>query len=351
MDVRSLLKERKIKTLAIVLASIAVIYIAVISAFPESSSIRQLCSSLYDFYLSLSIRISLVALKLFGHFSLFTSHVSDVGQTFWIFFSPAIRYKKLALAILIFIWITKASVKRKSAFTLIVLFVHFAAVSLYNITGLSCNPYSDPELVFSVPDTVAYFALFTCLVAWFKLNSQSIYDHMLKIKYDIIGFKSKIVALTVILYCYIIINQFVFAYFSFSGWVKFLFVSVQKILGLMGYDAAVDSTYLVGENGTIYMAKFCLGIKTMFLFASVVYLTGRKNITRWLYIIGGLVVINIINIFRFVLLFIHVQRNGDYTLAIDLHLLYNIILYSIVFLLWVFWFEKYSDIIPEKQQS
>jgi exosortase/archaeosortase family protein len=349
MDVKSLLRGRKIKTIAIILASVAVIYIAIRLVFPESYTIRQLCSSLYEQYLYLSLRFSLLILKLFGYFSLFTSHVSDVGQSFWIFFAPAVRYKKLALAIVVFIWVTKASFRRKSVFTLIVLSVHFASVSLYNITGLSCNPYSDPDLVFSVPDTIACFALFTCLVAWFKLNSQSIYDHLLRIKYDIIGFKSKIVALTVILYCYIIINQFVFAYFSFSGWVKFLFVSVQKILALMGYDASVDSTYLIGENGTIYMAKFCLGIKTMYLFASVVYLTGRRNITRWLYILGGLVVINIINIFRFVLLFIHVQRNGDYTLSMDLHMLYNIILYSIVFLLWVFWFEKYSDIIPEKQ--
>jgi len=348
MNTGSLIKNKRKIIIVASLAIIATLIFATKLLLPYSFSSTSVYCLLSEQYLNLSLKLSLSVMNWLGYFSLFPDHVSDVGQTFWIFFAPGIRYKKMVLAIILSIWITKASPKRKSLFTIIVLVIHFLAVSLYNITGLSSNPLSDPELVFSVPDTIAAFSLFTCFVVWFRLNRLSIYDQLMGLKIDITGLRTKITALIVITYIYIIINQFVFAYFTFTGWVNFLFIPAQKLLSVMGYNATVDSTYLIGDNGTIYMAKFCLGIKTMYLFASVVYLTGRRNFRRWLYIIGGLLVINFINILRFVLLFIHIQRNGDYALSIDLHLLYNIILYSIIFLLWVFWFEKYSDLIPEK---
>jgi exosortase/archaeosortase family protein len=348
MDVKKLLKSKKAAAITATLATASVLYLVLRLIIPDYHPISLLMSYISDYYLNISLKLSLTLIKWFGYFSLFPDHISDIGQTFLIFFTPSVRYKKMVLIVLTFIWLTKAPTKRKTSFSLLVLLVHFTAVTFYNCVGLSCTQLSDPELVFSVPDTAASFTLFTCLVFWFKINSQSINNVLLKLKIDINGLKSKIIALTVIIYIYIIINQFVFAYFSFSGWVNFLFIPAQKILSVFGYDAIVNSTYLIGNNGTIYMAKFCLGIKTMYLFASIVYLTGRKNITRWLYIFAGLVFINFFNILRFVFLFIHIQKHGDYTLAMDLHDLYNLILYSIVFILWVFWFEKYSDIIPEK---
>jgi hypothetical protein len=47
-----------------------------------------------------------------------------------------------------------------------------------------------------------------------------------------------------------------------------------------------------------------------------------------------------------VLLFIHIQKNGNYELAMDVHDMYNYIIYIIVFGLWVIWFERFSDIKP-----
>ncbi|HNW57823.1 MAG TPA: hypothetical protein PKM69_08620 [Bacteroidales bacterium] len=351
MDLSKFLKDRRLIAWISFLAVIAVFYTVIWRLSPDSNPIRQLFHSFSEFYLAVSLKLSLAIIKLSGFISLFPDHVSDTGNAFRIFFNPELRYKKLLLAVLLLIWITNAAPRKKLFFSCVVLAVHFLAVTFYNMVGLSCNPFSDPELVFSVPDTLAVFLLFTCAIIWFRLHPVSIYKSLSGFNIDLSGLKTKITPLIVIIYIYIILNQFLFEYFTFSGWVSFLFVPAQKILSLFGFNSVVDSTYLIGDNGIIYMAKFCLGIKTMYLFSAIVYLTGRKNIKRWIYIIAGVAIINVINILRFVLLFIHVQKYGDYNLNIDLHLLYNLVLYSIVFLLWIYWFEKYSDILPEKKKS
>ncbi|MFN8239983.1 MAG: hypothetical protein U0X39_04430 [Bacteroidales bacterium] len=45
------------------------------------------------------------------------------------------------------------------------------------------------------------------------------------------------------------------------------------------------------------------------------------------------------NILRFVFLFIHIQKHGDYKLAISVHDMYNYITYTFVFILWIIWIE------------
>jgi len=146
----------------------------------------------------------------------------------------------------------------------------------------------------------------------------------------------------IIIYIYIISSAFLFEFFDYTLWIHFLFTSAQKILGLVGYIAIVEPFHLVGANGLIYMSKGCLGFQTMLLFTIIVFLTGKNNSYRWIYIIGGLLFLNLVNIMRFVLLFIHIQKHGDYMLAMDVHDMYNYITYLIVFILWVIWFEKFA---------
>ncbi len=83
--------------------------------------------------------------------------------------------------------------------------------------------------------------------------------------------------LLIFIYICIIIKYFVFEFFDFHIWINFLFTSSQKILALSGYEAFVEPNLLIGENGSIYMSRDCLGFQTMFLFAIVVFLTGNKK--------------------------------------------------------------------------
>jgi len=90
------------------------------------------------------------------------------------------------------------------------------------------------------------------------------------------------------------------------------------------------------------MLKSCLGLNTMLLFASLVFITGENSLKSWIYILSGLVILNITNIMRLVLLFMHIQKHGTYVGLVDYHDLYDYVIYGIVFILWVIWFEKFS---------
>jgi exosortase/archaeosortase family protein len=151
-------------------------------------------------------------------------------------------------------------------------------------------------------------------------------------------------------YIFIIVYYFLYEIFDYHLWISFLFTASQRILGLFGYTATVEPFYLIGDNGSIFMLKSCIGYQTMLLFAIIVILTGNtNNKIRWIYIISGFLFLNFVNIMRFILLFIHIQKHGDYMLAMDVHDMYNYIIYAIVFLLWIIWFEKFSDYPPLKK--
>jgi exosortase/archaeosortase family protein len=79
----------------------------------------------------------------------------------------------------------------------------------------------------------------------------------------------------------------------------------------------------------------------MFVFASFVYLTGDKIKAKWKFIIGGLIFLHVVNIIRLTALFMYVQNNSDLQMAMDHHQIYNIVFYSIIFVLWIIWIEKF----------
>ena len=87
------------------------------------------------------------------------------------------------------------------------------------------------------------------------------------------------------------------------------------------------------------MLKRCLGLNTMLLFVSLVFVMSENGWARWIYIVSGLIILNIANILRLVLLFLHIQKHGTYAGVVDYHNLYDFIIYGIVFVLWVIWFE------------
>lgn len=310
-----------------------------------SEPIISLFNGILNYYLTASVISATFLLHLFGNFSVFHDHLLELTiQPTMAMYVPEVRYKTVAFAILLIIWLTKSPILKRILFSGILLLVHFTAVTLYNAFGLSLTPLSDYNLVYSVPDTIAFLTLFTCLVIWYYNNRESIRNSITKNRFAPKSIDKRTITLIIIIYSFIVLNGFVFSYFSFSPWIHFLFSSAHKLLEWFGVDSVVYKAYLIGDNGSIYMAKHCLGFNTMLLFVSGVYLTGKNNRERWIFIASGLIILNLANILRFVFLFIHLQKYGDYTLSMDLHDVYNYILYSIVFMLWIFWFEKYSDL-------
>ncbi len=269
----------------------------------------------------------------------------------WIPYTPEVRYKKVLFLFLLIIWLVKSPLRKKLFCSFIMIMGHLFSVILYNSYGIELSPATDPRPVLALPETIALLLLFALANIWYLNNKQNVLKALSKLKINAQSFGPKIQPLFFIIYFYILLENYVFDFFQFYPWINIIFSITQKILALAGYPSTVDAVYLIGEYGTIYMAKYCLGFKTMYLFAAMVYLTGDKTKTKLLYILAGLFFINFVNILRFVFLFIHIQKNGDYALAMDLHDLYNIVIYSTVFILWVIWFERFSDISIGKKKK
>ncbi len=258
-------------------------------------------------------------------------------------FLPELRLKYWMILLLSLVWLTRTSLKDKVRITLLLIFVHFLVNSIYLVvgakwTGMETHNYSIP----TIPLTLGYLSLITIFFVWFRNHKLFWFSKLSKLSINT-GFLENDFRLLAFIYAIILLKYFVFEFFDFHIWINFLFTTSQKILAISGFESYVEPNILGGSNGSIYMSRDCLGFQTMLLFAVVVYLTGGKNRSRWIYIISGLLFLNFVNIMRFVLIFIHIQKHGGYFLAIEIHDMYNYIIYFLVFILWVIWFEKFGD--------
>jgi len=267
-------------------------------------------------------------------------------------FIPETLFKKWGIALMIIFWITKAPITRKLFFSFSLMIVSFILVTVYIATGsfLASRGIGIHSLRV-IMLLLGILCMATILLIWYLKNKENILKSLAKRKVNTQWIEKKMPVIIITTYIYILLSVFILPYFKFQPWIKFIFISAQKILSLFGYEATVNGTYLIGYNGSIVMSKGCLGFRTMLVFASIVYVTGEDNKSRWIYIIAGLIFLNIVNIVRFVLLFIYIQKHGGYNLVMDLHDMYDYIIYIIVFILWVIWFEKFSDIRKLKKDQ
>lgn len=266
-------------------------------------------------------------------------------------FLPELRYKKWMFLFLFLIWITKAPAWGKLKYSLILLFAHFIVISATIAFGANLCIQENPNYsLLAIPLTVAFIVLVSIFFVWYKKNKENLLSRLSKIKIESSYLKNNKKVFTVI-YLYILLTSFIIEYFDFKLWVRFILSSASKILALFDYHAIVEPFRLAGIYGNIYLVKGCLGFQTMFLFAILVFLTGRNNALRWYYIAVGLIFLNFLNILRFVVLFMHIESNkGMYLLGIELHDFYNYVIYAVVFLLWILWFEKFAHYNKSHEQ-
>lgn len=343
--------SKKFIFFAATLLFLALLYLFLRSFFFESDPLIPALQSLSNSYLLLSEGLSNLFLRFSGSHVSISNHILTLNGAILQGFSPELRFRKIAFVTLLIIWVTKAPLLKKSLFSTALLLIHIICNSFYIAIGAHALSMScDNQHILAFPNSIALLTIFTVLVFWYLRYKSIILQSLSKYRINLKFLETKDTPLIIIIYLYIIICIFLLEYFDFLPWISFLFGSAQKILALFGHEAIVDTFYLIGSNGTIYMAKYCLGFRTMFLFASLVYLTGKSKRSQWIYIVAGLILLNFVNIIRFVFLFIHVQKNGGYALTVDLHDLYNYITYSIIFILWIIWFEKFSD-INRKQKA
>jgi len=346
MGIFTVIKSKKTRNAIIIIISFALLYALLRLFLFDHDPVIPIVASLFDKYLFFAEQIANVILFAVGSTVHFDNHTIIMdGVLLTNVYTPEIRYKKIAFFLLLIIWFTKANLRSKTLFSIITILTHFLAILSYNTVGayLSGSEYYDP-VPLAIPNTLILLSFIFISHIWYFQNKKPILEAISKTKFDSNSIEKKANSAFVCIYLYLIIGSFLLLYFTYEPWINLIFTISQKILTLFGYDAFVEPFLLVGNNGSIYMAKYCLGFKIMYLFAAIIYMTGRHDFTRWIYIFAGLIFLNFVNILRFVFLFIHIQKNSGYVFAIDLHDLYNYIIYSMVFILWVIWFECFSDI-------
>lgn len=264
-------------------------------------------------------------------------------------FQPFIRFEKLTLILILFICIVKSPIVQKMIFSVLLFLTHLFFNSVYIAQGaLFTVNNGHAEFFSALSITIWLMTTFTIIFFWYRKNKEMILERLSSYKINVRLIQNDI-SLISIVYIFIIISSFIIEIFDFKLWIDLLFNSSQYILEIFGYDAIVEDFRLIGEKSIISMTKSCLGFQMMLVFVLMIVLTGERNPYRWIFILAGLIFLNLVNIFRFVFLFMHMETKGAYMLVFEAHGLFNFITYVVVFLLWLLWFEKFADRTGKRQ--
>jgi exosortase/archaeosortase family protein len=138
-------------------------------------------------------------------------------------------------------------------------------------------------------------------------------------------------------------NAFFATYFNYIRALRYLLLhTTAKLLHWMGYAAITSETdILVAGHGALKLIYSCLGLGVISFFSAFVLAYPKKLKAKLLFLFSGIVVIELLNVIRFVVLAIFWDKNED-TQIVDHHTIFNIIIYIIIGITLYFWV-KHDD--------
>jgi exosortase/archaeosortase family protein len=123
-----------------------------------------------------------------------------------------------------------------------------------------------------------------------------------------------------------------------------------QLLNLMGYTAITsDTELLVAGRGTIQLVYSCLGLGVMSFFTAFVIAYPKKLKVKLVFLLCGLLVIQLLNIIRFVLLALFWNKTKG--IILDHHTIFNIIIYVIIGISIYFWVKHEDKLAPEHAKN
>ena len=138
-------------------------------------------------------------------------------------------------------------------------------------------------------------------------------------------------------------NYYVFALYEegVCYLTEFIANSVKTILNLFGYHCytfgkIISDTYF----GSLILDRGCVGRTVMVVFSAFIIATPAEVKRKVLYILSGLAVIILLNVLRIIMLMLVLRYYPDW-FDFTHEYLFKYFLYLGVFLLWVFWINKY----------
>ena len=119
----------------------------------------------------------------------------------------------------------------------------------------------------------------------------------------------------------------------------------QKILHGLDYATETDGARVMGIVGTpgLFIGDNCNGISLFALFSIFVIAFPGKIFSKFLFISSGIIIIHFLNILRVVALAIIETYSYEWT-EFNHTYTFTIIIYACIFLLWIYWIDKYSGL-------
>jgi exosortase/archaeosortase family protein len=345
MKVQDIIKRKALMIPVIIVLSLIIIYTVLSLLVFDADPLLSLLACGTETYFMIAEGIANRYLQWTGSSVALVDHLVMLDGTGYDTVRNGVLMRKWLFLLLIVTWVIPTGLRKKLLYTGLIILLNFilSPITIAIQAHLSAGGfdlYSNTRM----SRTPANLMNMTLLFMWLRDNRDFLWKFLSRIRLDADFIKRKSSSIIVVVYVYLILGYFILGCFEFFPWVDFLFKTSQMILSWFQIESVVEPYILIGDNGSLLMVKSCLGFNTMLLFASLVFLTGENSWTSWIYILIGLVILNIANIMRLVLLFAHIQKHGTYVGWIDYHDLYDYIIYGIVFILWVIWFEKLSEI-------
>jgi exosortase/archaeosortase family protein len=109
----------------------------------------------------------------------------------------------------------------------------------------------------------------------------------------------------------------------------FLLAATKTVLSWFGFTSIYNATeILVAGKGRLILIYSCLGLGLMSFFSAFVIAYPKKLGSKLLFLLCGIIVIQALNIARFVLLAIFFQQREGFIL--DHHTIFNLVLYLLI---------------------
>ncbi|MCC9167199.1 exosortase X [Pontibacter harenae] len=130
---------------------------------------------------------------------------------------------------------------------------------------------------------------------------------------------------------------------NFDNWLTLKVADASSfLLSLIGYSAETrNSAVAINGQELVYIGAPCNGMVLMALFTGFIIAYPGPLLKKLIYVPFGLAVINCLNITRVAALALNALYSSQ-TLEFNHNYTFTFFVYSIIFLLWMFWVKKYS---------
>ncbi|MDB4902166.1 MAG: hypothetical protein JWQ63_1447 [Mucilaginibacter sp.] len=135
-------------------------------------------------------------------------------------------------------------------------------------------------------------------------------------------------------------NSFLANHFNYISWLRELLLnSSAQILNFLGFTAITNEyDLLLAGHGIIKLVYSCLGLGVMSFFSAFVLSYPQKVKSKIIFLIAGILGIQILNILRFILLALFWNKHASQ--IFDHHTVFNISIYFIIAVSLYFWVKQ-----------